>query len=382
MAAFVASSPPLFSGHRGSGADGSYNTSSLRRQRMLENSHGAFSLAARSLPFVELDVQLSRDGVPVVYHDWLVRLDARGARGDDVALRVPVGHLTAAQLSALSVLPSRCARGLSRGAADVVSEKLWAERADAAERDGGGRGCGSGAAAWTAALARAIASCSHATSRDALVATARRRCAALGIDSSSRALARAAENLDGHGIRGDELSGVPSLADVLARLDVKCGVNIELKYPEPYEIAAFGLRVASPDEFVATIARVVAAARARPILYSSFNPSVAAASRAAAAAAHDCYFLTSACGEEPDPRMQSLDAAFAFAAAKKLSGVVTHVAPVLLDPSGAVGAAHQCGLRIATYGQDNNNAEAVQVQVNAGVDMIILDDARVAESFY
>jgi glycerophosphodiester phosphodiesterase len=377
MAARVIAAP-LFSGHRGSGADGSYR--SVRRQRVLENSHASFSLAATTLPFVELDVQLSRDGVPVVYHDWLVRLDARGARGggDDVALRIPIGHLSAAQLRAISVLPSRCARGLSRGAADVVSEKLWAERADAAERDGSGccdAGCDGGSGARPAG-----GGCSHATSRDALVAAARRRCAALGVDSSAQALARAAETLDGHGLRGDERGGIPALADVLARLDIRCGVNIELKYPEPYEISAFGLRVASPDVFVATIMRVVAAAKARTIMFSSFNPAVAAASRAAAGA-HHCYFLTSACEDEPDARMQSLEAAFAFATANKLHGVVTHVAPVLRDPGGAIGAAHQRGLRIATYGQENNTAEAVKVQADAGVDMVILDDARVAHEF-
>jgi glycerophosphoryl diester phosphodiesterase len=370
--------PTIFSGHRGSGADGSYT--GVRRQRVLENSHGSFSLAAQSLPYVELDVQLSRDGVPVVTHDWCVRLDARSADGGDVALRVPVGHMTAAQLRALAVQPSRCVRGLARGSSDVVNETAWAERADAAERTAGGSSGGSGGDAWESAIARAATGCAHETSRDALIATARRQCAALGVDPSARALARAAETLDGHGVRGDESEGVPSLEDVLARLDARTGVNIELKYPEGYEIAAFGLRVASPDAFVAAIVRVVAAAKVRPIMYSSFNPSVAAASRRAASAAHDCYFLTSACAEEPDPRMRSLDAAFAWALDASLNGVVTHVTPILLDPKGTTDQAHKHGLRIATYGRENNTHDAVRAQVDAGVDMIILDDARIAET--
>jgi glycerophosphoryl diester phosphodiesterase len=61
-----------------------------------ENSLAAFAAAAGAGYGVELDVHLSRDGVPVVYHDSsLERLTGRAAR---------LGDLTAAQLAALRLL--------------------------------------------------------------------------------------------------------------------------------------------------------------------------------------------------------------------------------------------------------------------------------------
>ena len=118
-----ASGKTLFSGHRGSGADGSFDDQSILENCILSFSHAA---AASHLNFVELDVQLSADGVPVVYHDWTVRVDALGAGLRSVALRVPIGHMDAAQLQCLAQLPSRCSRGLSNGAQRVYSELQWA----------------------------------------------------------------------------------------------------------------------------------------------------------------------------------------------------------------------------------------------------------------
>lgn len=79
------------SGHRGCGADNAAivkkgvgtnpdapaeNTDgTYRRTHVLENSLLSFANAARSgLDFIELDVHISRDGVPVIHHDWGVKL--------------------------------------------------------------------------------------------------------------------------------------------------------------------------------------------------------------------------------------------------------------------------------------------------------------------
>jgi glycerophosphoryl diester phosphodiesterase len=63
-----------------------------------ENSLAAFAAAAGAGYGVELDVHLSRDGVPVVHHDTsLVRFTGRDAR---------IGELTAAQLATLRLASS------------------------------------------------------------------------------------------------------------------------------------------------------------------------------------------------------------------------------------------------------------------------------------
>lgn len=64
-AASTTSVPPMFAGHRGLG---SRRTGPV----VAENTIDSFSLATQGehVSHVELDVQLSRDGVPIIHHDW------------------------------------------------------------------------------------------------------------------------------------------------------------------------------------------------------------------------------------------------------------------------------------------------------------------------
>ena len=200
-------------------------------------------------------------------------------------------------------------------------------------------------------------------------------------------LARVSDVLDGHGLRNSGSGGgggVPSLASVLgaASLSRACGVNVELKYPTAEEICLLGLRVPSRAAFVAAVLRVVAECGSRRIIYSSFDPDVAQIARETAPATTPVLFLTEGDGGTnlADPRMRSFEAAIEWASTAALDGIVTHCAAVLRAPAAAVAAARERGLALATYGRANNDKAAAQVQRDAGVQMIILDDARVARA--
>lgn len=70
-----------------------------RSQGVVENSRSAFELAIERGFAIECDIQLSRDGVPVVFHDDdLERLTGR---------KGPIGSLTAAELGATELLDSK-----------------------------------------------------------------------------------------------------------------------------------------------------------------------------------------------------------------------------------------------------------------------------------
>jgi hypothetical protein len=80
-------------GHRGSGAHNAKSASGSRTW-LAENTMLSFRQAARNLlPFIEFDVQLSKDGVPVIWHDFVI--------DDDAGVKLSVFDLTHAQFKRL-----------------------------------------------------------------------------------------------------------------------------------------------------------------------------------------------------------------------------------------------------------------------------------------
>lgn len=80
-------------GHRGSGAHNAKSASGSRTW-LAENTMLSFRQAARNLlPFIEFDVQLSKDGVPVIWHDFVIH--------DGCGVHMSVFDLTHAQFKRL-----------------------------------------------------------------------------------------------------------------------------------------------------------------------------------------------------------------------------------------------------------------------------------------
>lgn len=84
-----------FTGHRGMGKTSPY--------RLKENTVFSFveATSSRDVSHVELDVQLTKDGYPVVYHDWFFRTRGRDKDDDATSLPVPIYSLTLAELNDL-----------------------------------------------------------------------------------------------------------------------------------------------------------------------------------------------------------------------------------------------------------------------------------------
>ena len=153
----------------------------------------------------------------------------------------------------------------------------------------------------------------------------------------------------------------------------RLGINVELKYPSQEEVGAFGLRMLPPAEWVGAVWRVVAEeAGGRAIVFSSFDPDVAAAMRALQAV-YPVLFLTMA-GLElfGDKRMNGLPQAAEWAVEAGLEGVCTHASAVVGRP-GVVAGLRERGLLVGTFGGQNNAVGCVEEQVREGVNMIIFD---------
>lgn len=349
-------------GHRGSGADNSWPAlgalagarSMVTRRRgthLAENSLLSLCEAGRAgAEYVEFDVQLSRDGVPVVHHDWGVKLQQmtppRGAV-EAAPARVPVTHLTAAQFLALP--PQHMLNE------EATREETIARAADAAVLFGTAtKACGSSAEAAAAAAAQA-----------------RQRVAALDLASPLPLVGCAAAAAAG--LRSD---GFLTMASLLQRLPHSIGVNVEVKYPTNDEIAMFGLRPLERNAYCARLLRDLAVhGGARAVMLSSFDADACLVLRRLQDA-WPVFFLTEGGTASPTPtdaRAASLAAAVDFAQSSGLFGIVSDVRPVLAAPRLIAAVQRATGLALCTYGSQNNDASAVRVQVGEGIAAVICD---------
>uniref|UniRef100_A0A673BHY3 GP-PDE domain-containing protein n=1 Tax=Sphaeramia orbicularis TaxID=375764 RepID=A0A673BHY3_9TELE len=88
-------------GHRGAGS-----THAAKHHRIRENTIASFKSAAKhGAPFVEFDVHLSKDAVPIVYHDLTCCISTKKKNDKTLELiEVPVKDLTFDQLQLLKVI--------------------------------------------------------------------------------------------------------------------------------------------------------------------------------------------------------------------------------------------------------------------------------------
>lgn len=318
-------------GHRGSGADNStcfmqgahdHNEHCEPGPHYLENTLSSFvAAAAHGADFIEFDVQLTRDGVPVLHHDWAVKV-----RVGDTFIRVPVCNLTAAQFCHIPPAYMHNSGGTSESAQSAACD-----------------------AALVQADAQVPLTPDHEPTTDVTIIR------------------------DAFFITLEQLfQAVPS----------SCGFNVEVKYPVPQEVHMFGLSVAERGAYVDAILRVVEryACQGRRIMFSCFDPDTCVM-LARKQAEHSVLFLTEGGAHDGpvfDPRMTSLDGAVRFVLEAGLAGIVTDVTPVIACPAliPAIQRARQPPLLLASYGRSNNDPKVSLMQRDAGIDAVIVDHIR------
>ncbi|XP_008286179.1 glycerophosphocholine phosphodiesterase GPCPD1 [Stegastes partitus] len=95
-------------GHRGAGS-----THAAKHHRVTENTIASFKRAAKhGAPFVEFDVHLSKDAVPIVYHDLTCCISTKKKNDKNLELiEVPVKNLTFDQLQLLKLAHATAMKG-------------------------------------------------------------------------------------------------------------------------------------------------------------------------------------------------------------------------------------------------------------------------------
>ncbi|KAL9594613.1 MAG: hypothetical protein Q9219_006943 [cf. Caloplaca sp. 3 TL-2023] len=318
-------------GHRGLGK----NVAARRSLQLGENTIQSFIAAANlGASYVEFDVQLTKDHVPVIYHDFLV---------SETGIDAPVHTLTLEQF--LHVNNSRTPRS-SRPSSPVLQDPRI-QKVKAAEP-----------------RRHRSMSLGHSTEEDS--------------DMSERM--KHTRDFKEKGYKGNSRGNFiqapfATLEEMFKKLPEHVGFNIEMKYPmlhesEEQEMDTYAVEL---NSFVDTVlTKVYDLGNNRPIIFSSFNPDICLL-LSFKQPSIPILFLTDA-GTSPvgDIRASSLQEAIRFASRWNLLGIVSAAEPLVLCPR-LVKVVKESGLVCVSYGTLNNDGEKVKLQVREGIDAVIVD---------
>ncbi|XP_076654231.1 glycerophosphocholine phosphodiesterase GPCPD1 isoform X3 [Halictus rubicundus] len=308
-------------GHRGLGT--SFHTKNCANVR--ENTIASLKTASHhGADMVEFDVQLSKDHVPVIYHDFYVSISLKRKKQIEAMdmLEIPVKDLTLEQLHLLKdfYYPE-----------DSLGKVLYV--VDKAEQG-------------FAHLVYHVAE---------------------GREKNPRFFD---EDLEDH-------QPFPTLQTALQELEQHVGCNIEIKWTMQLKDGTFELN--HPFDlnlYLDTILKVVLEYGGdRKVVFSSFNPDICAMIRLKQNK-YPVVFLTQGITSKyptyHDPRCQTIPMAVRHALAADILGINVHTEDILRDPS-QVKFVKDAGLIIFCWGDDNNDKATIQHLKKLGLHAVIYD---------
>jgi glycerophosphodiester phosphodiesterase len=309
-------------GHRGLGKNFLANKS----LQLGENTVSSFIAAANlGAQYVEFDVQLTKDHVPVIYHDFLV---------SETGIDAPVHTLTLEQFLHINDgMNGRSRRGSpERRYPDLDGTNNM--------RDLGPK------------------------QRSMSVDFSNRG----GLDTSLDERMKYTLNYKKTGYKANTRGNFvqapfATLEELFKKVPENVGFNIEMKYPmllesEQHYMDTYAIELNSFCDTV--LSKVYELAKTRHIIFSSFNPDICLCLNFKQPSI-PIMFLTDAGVEEvSDIRASSLQEAIRFASRWNLLGIVSNAIPFVNSPR-LVKVVKQSGLVCVSYGVQNNDPELVQV---------------------
>ena len=320
-------------GHRGLGK----NIAGRKSLQLGENTIQSFIAAANlGASYVEFDVQLTKDHVPVIYHDFLV---------SETGIDAPVHTLTLEQF--LHVNDVRTPRP-SRPASPVRFEnpKLNSLKSSDARQRLRSMSVGGGD--------------NDSTEMDERMKHTR--------DFKKKGFKG---NTRGNHIQAP----FATLEEMFRKLPANVGFNIEMKYPmlsesEDEEMDTYAVEL---NSFVDTVlTKVYDLGRGRNIMFSSFNPDICLLLSFKQPSIPVLFLTDSGTSPVGDIRASSLQEAVRFVSRWNILGVVTAAEPLVIAPR-LVKIVKECGLVCVSYGMLNNDPDMVRRQVKQGIDAVIVD---------
>ncbi|KIW06584.1 hypothetical protein, variant 3 [Verruconis gallopava] len=324
---------PQIIGHRGLGK----NMAGRRSLQLGENTIQSFIAAANlGATYVEFDVQLTKDHVPVIYHDFLV---------SETGIDAPVHTLTLEQF--LHVSQAQTPKP-SRASSPKPSEPAVA-----------------GKSAPRRPRAQSVSSFDD---KDRV-----------NIDMNDRM--KHTRDFKKKGFKGNLRNhsiqeSFTTLEEMFKKIPESTGFNIEMKYPmlfesEEQEMDTYAVEL---NSFVDTVLKMVYDyGKKRNIIFSSFNPDICLLLSFKQPSIPILFLTDAGTSFAGDIRATSLQEAIRFASRWNLLGVVTAAEPLVLCPR-LVRVVKESGLVCVSYGVLNNEPDNVQLQFNEGIDAVIVDN--------
>ncbi|KAF9925244.1 Glycerophosphocholine phosphodiesterase [Linnemannia zychae] len=332
-------------GHRGLGMNRKVSNLQVGENTLLSFVTAA-SLGAE---YIEFDVQMTKDMVPVLYHDWTVT---------ETGLDIPVSSITLEQFQKLSGKSCRSPPGSPRPESPP-KQTVHAPRPE---------------------LPRSGSS-QYGIDKDGQ--TRLMRSNSLGAITRMKAMtptsepANPAAKMKGNGL-GTIQAPFATLKDTFETVPSHIGFNIEVKYPmlDEAEDAHIPLYSFEINRFVDRILKEVydhdQTHPDRKIIFSSFHPDICLLLNLKQPN-YPVFFLTDGgTSVMADRRCNSIQSAVRFATSIDLLGIVTASQPIIEAPN-LVKGIKETGLLVFTYGADNNEVENAKLQRRHGVDAVIVD---------
>ncbi|KAF3912393.1 Inversin [Arthrobotrys entomopaga] len=321
---------PAVIGHRGLGKNISERKSLQLGENTLQSFISAANLGAK---YVEFDVQLTKDHVPVLYHDFLV---------SETGIDVPVHSLTLEQFLHLSEQGGHVSRPVSPAAMPDKNDK--------------------------ATVGKRFRSLSVGSSSDDRAA-----------DLLEKMKFTKAMKMQGFNAntRGSQIQGpFQTLEGVFRHLPKDIGFNIELKYPMLDEAQAedmdnLGIEL---NTWLDKILKIVYDhGEGRDIIFSSFHPDICLMASFKQPSIPVLFLTEAGTAFLSDIRASSLKEAIKFASQWNLIGIVSAAEPLVKCPR-LIKVVKETGLVCVTYGTLNNDPENVKIQATQGIDAVIVDN--------
>lgn len=188
--------------------------------------------------------------------------------------------------------------------------------------------------------------------------------------------------------RVDEEDDLPTLLEVFERIPAHVGFDIEIKMATEDDLVETHEEeiVRVVDTILSTIQTVenrilLEGFPKRPLIFSSFDPDVCSLVKKRRPSDTVMFLSTGGTSWHADPRRMSLQAAIEFAASNHLQGIIVDSGSLFNDKD-TVSRAKERGLVTMTYGLENDNPQWVAHQSQIHVHGVIVDDvARMSKYF-